>query len=57
MLGLQQAMMMQNVDVSSVHKVIYTYPLLTRHTNLTRFIYTVLWRYAITEVMEQIFWQ
>ena len=26
MLGLEQAMMMQNVDVSSVHKVIYNYP-------------------------------
>jgi hypothetical protein len=28
MLGLEQAMMMQNVDVSSVHKVIYNYPFL-----------------------------
>jgi hypothetical protein len=38
MLGLEQAMMMQNVDVSSVHKVIYNYPYLTRHTSTLQWL-------------------
>jgi hypothetical protein len=40
-LGLQQAMRMQNVNVSLVHKVIYNYPHLTRHTSTLQWLYTV----------------